>query len=135
MTAEARQDDRVALAKRFLATLAAMDFDGLGELVDDGAVIEFPFSAAANLDVRGRTAMIERLRAGVTGFLKSIAFEVTAAYPGEDPEVVILEYASQGVRQTGQPYANRYVGVFRVRAGRIVLFREYFNPLATAPAS
>ncbi|MDB5448849.1 MAG: hypothetical protein JWQ97_4166 [Phenylobacterium sp.] len=134
MTTEAQAEERVGLARRFLATLSAMDFDALGELVSEDAVIEFPFGSGGHTAV-GRAAVVQHLRDGVTGFLKSIEFQVTAAYPGHDREVVVLEYSSQGVLQTGRPYANQYVAIFRIRQGRIRLFREYFNPVATAPAS
>lgn len=32
------------------------------------------------------------------------------------------------IAATGKPYNNRYIGLFRLRDGKIVLFKEYFNP-------
>ncbi len=32
------------------------------------------------------------------------------------------------VKHNGNTYANRYVGIFRLRDGEIVTWREYFNP-------
>ena len=56
-------------------------------------------------------------------------FEILETYLGSDPGVIVVEYASSGVAApTGRPYSNRYVGVFRIRDGRIAQWREYHNP-------
>ncbi|MHA6631606.1 nuclear transport factor 2 family protein [Pseudonocardia sichuanensis] len=46
-----------------------------------------------------------------------------------DPELFVLElHGTATVSQTGKIYANTYCTHMRIRDGRIVLFREYFNP-------
>ena len=43
--------------------------------------------------------------------------------------MIVVEYASSGVAaSTRRPYSNRYVGIFKVRDGRIAQWREYHNP-------
>jgi len=52
-----------------------------------------------------------------------------------DPELVVVEFRSTGTFEaTGLGYANRYALILRARGGRIVLYREYFNPLALVGA-
>ena len=48
--------------------------------------------------------------------------------PMADPEWVVAEYRGEIDLKGGGSYNNDYVGVFRVVDGRIVLFKEYFNP-------
>ena len=63
------------------------------------------------------------------GLFSELRFEVLGTYPGEDPEVIVVEYASSGVAApTGRSYSNRYAGVFKVRDGKVRLWREYHNP-------
>jgi ketosteroid isomerase-like protein len=46
-----------------------------------------------------------------------------------DPELFVLELRGTAtVSQTGKIYANTYCTHMRIRDGKIVLFREYFNP-------
>jgi ketosteroid isomerase-like protein len=52
-----------------------------------------------------------------------------------DPEVVVAELELRGtVRGTGRPFAFPSVGVIRVRDGRIVAYRDYYNPRAVPEA-
>jgi uncharacterized protein len=46
-----------------------------------------------------------------------------------DPELFVLElHGTATVTQTGKVYSNTYCTHMRIRNGKIVLFREYFNP-------
>lgn len=47
-----------------------------------------------------------------------------------DPEVVVVEMRAVGLLvRTGAPFESTYVGVVRVRDGRFVSYRDYWNPL------
>jgi ketosteroid isomerase-like protein len=51
-----------------------------------------------------------------------------------DPEVVISEYTVHGrFEATGEPFEMRNVLVLRVRNGKIMLTRSYFDPVKLAP--
>ncbi|KAA0078870.1 nuclear transport factor 2 family protein [Mycolicibacterium sp. P9-64] len=46
-----------------------------------------------------------------------------------DPELFVLElHGKATVAQTGKIYANTYCTHMRIRDGKVVLIREYFNP-------
>ena len=48
-----------------------------------------------------------------------------------DEELLLAEYVSEGrFLDTGEPYANRYVGYWYLRDGRVRRLREYYNPQA-----
>jgi len=44
--------------------------------------------------------------------------------------LVVAEYTSEGIFANGTPYANTYVNLCRVRGGKIVETKEFFDPLA-----
>ena len=55
--------------------------------------------------------------------------------PAPAPLAVIAELVSQVTdATTGQAFAVRSIQVFRIRAGKILLFRDYFNPTGLAEA-
>jgi ketosteroid isomerase-like protein len=59
-----------------------------------------------------------------------MTLEVTAVYPCADRSMVVLEYVSEGtVKHNGNPYANRYAGIFRIDDdGHVTFWREFHNP-------
>ncbi len=57
-------------------------------------------------------------------------FMIEAIHPMADPDTFFVEAtASSDVVSTGRTYRQRYAILFRLRDGRIVLDREYINPL------
>lgn len=54
-------------------------------------------------------------------------------YETADPGVIVAEYDAHGtVTSTGRPYQLRYVQVVNVRDSQITLWRDYWDPLASA---
>lgn len=52
-----------------------------------------------------------------------------------DPDWVLAEYRGEiEMLATGGPYNNHYCGLFHLRDGKIVLFREYYNPIVLTEA-
>jgi ketosteroid isomerase-like protein len=124
-----------ALMGEFLRCIEASDFDALSNLLCEDAVFDFPFRASGDPISSGRGVITESLRTGFGRFLKTIRFEILGSYPSEDGRSVVTEYSSEGERQAGGTYRNRYICVLQARDGRIAHFREYYNPLALAPAA
>jgi ketosteroid isomerase-like protein len=47
-----------------------------------------------------------------------------------DPEVTVVEFEGSGRSvSTGESYDQRYISVIRTEGGRIVHYRDYWNPL------
>jgi uncharacterized protein len=116
---------RLALAK---------DLNGFADLFAPDGVHELPFAPPG---VPRRLEGRETLRgyfAAVTGTpLKHTAFENMTVYETADPGVIIAEYDAHGtVTGTGRPYQLRYLQVVEVRGGQITLWRDYWDPLASA---
>ena len=109
----------------------------MDSLLADDAVIEIPFAA------RGRPRRFEG-RASFLAFAQaargSLPVRFTdcrdvAIHDTTDPEVIVVEYELTGiVTTTGDRATARFIGVLRVRNGRIAAWREYQDTLAIAQA-
>ena len=116
---------RLALAK---------DLEGFADLFAEDGAQELPFAPpGVPARVEGREALRAYFAAITKTPLKHTAFENMTVYETDDPEVIIAEYDAVGaVTDTGQPYRLRYLQIVRVHDGQIVLWRDYWNPLASA---
>jgi ketosteroid isomerase-like protein len=117
--------------RRAFAGIAAGD---AAQMLDDNyaddVVIEFPYSSPPT-----RIETKDAARAYLTKAFEVFRFslEITEVYEGLDPDLLVLEFTSQGrLLTTGAPYGNRYIAVYRFRDGRIVHQREFYNPVASA---
>jgi len=105
------------------------DVDGFVDLFAPDAVIELPF-AGPGMPPRlaGQQAIRDYSHRMDASPLRIDDLEATALYHTDDPEVVIIELATRGtVTSTGRTFEGTSIQVFRIRGGKIVLFRDYFN--------
>jgi len=104
------------------------DADGLVQHYTDDYVLELPFASA---DGGRRYEGRETVRARLQAVFRVLRLEITLTevHPCADPDLVIAEYTSVGTSlPTGARNANRYVGLWWFREGRVSRTREYFNP-------
>jgi uncharacterized protein len=112
----------------------AKDLDGCADLFALDGVHELPFAPPGiPLRLEGRETLREYF-AAITGTpLKHTRFEKMTVYETADPGVIIAEYDAHGtVTSTGRSYQLRYVQVMKVQEGQITLWRDYWDPLASA---
>jgi ketosteroid isomerase-like protein len=84
--------------------------------------------------IEGRAAVAELYRPYGTMITLDRCFDL-AVHHDATKGVVVLEYASEGrVVATGCPYANRYISVLTIRAGEVVHWRDYLDPIAVFDA-
>jgi ketosteroid isomerase-like protein len=121
----------VPIAMDFLTALGRLDFDAAASLLDEDAVVELPY-VNDGLIVRGRAAILQFLRRSMSKSVPGIVYKLDHAYPSQTAGTVVLEISTQGRTAAGREYTNRLVGFFEFRLGKIVLFREYFNPAKTS---
>jgi ketosteroid isomerase-like protein len=117
--------------------LSAREFDEMAECLADD--VEFDLAYAPEflpMPTRGRTAVRELVGNVLGGMFEPFSIAITNVYPGADPGVVVVEYASDAtVKHNGKQYLNRYVGIFRVDdTGHVAFWREYHNPDAATQA-
>ncbi len=122
-------------------TIVDMLRSALGDRLDPGAqsfpelmaedfVMEFPYARPGMpTRVEGRAAVLTHL-VKVAGDVSVDSASNLVVHETADPEVVILEFDGHGrSMRTGEPYEQRYISVIRARGGKIVHFKDYWNPI------
>ena len=115
--------------------------DALGDRIDPAAtnfiamladdfVMEFPYARTGMKPrIEGRDAVISYLATVGQGLNVDMISNITV-HQTADPEVVIVEFEAHGrALKVGEPYEQRYVSVIRARGGRIVHYKDYWNPI------
>lgn len=103
----------------------------------DNVVIETPFAPPGHpRRVEGRDAFMAVAEAGRAAL--PVRFEhcrEVALHETADPEVIVVEYELGGtVTTTGTRASARFIGVLRVRDGKVLCWREYQDTAAIARA-
>ena len=113
-----------------------LDAEGFADLFAADGVIEIPF-AGPDLPARidGQQAIRDYSRRIATAALRIDGFDTLAVHHTDDPEVLIVELVARGtIVTTGHAITARSIQIFRIRDGKILLFRDYANPNALAEA-
>jgi uncharacterized protein len=110
---------------------------GLETLLADDGVVESPFAPpGVPRRIEGREAFAARAVPQREALLRRIRFTAVrdvVVHETADPQVAVVEYEVEGVREAdGLRAAAPFAVVVRVRDGRVVLWREYQNPAAMA---
>jgi ketosteroid isomerase-like protein len=106
------------------------------EMVAEDVVMEFPYSPPGfPVRLDGREAIAKHLE----GLSDIIAFDrmgEPTVHPSTDRNVVIIEFEGFGSGvATGEPYDQTYISVIRTGGGRILQYRDYWNPLVVLRAT
>jgi hypothetical protein len=116
--------------------LLDMDMDAFVDLFAEDGVIEMPFAVDG---VPNRLAGRDAIRE-FSGRASDLPMRITdlrtvAAHETLDPEVVVVEIVTVGeVRATGTTFEVSCIQVFRIRDGKIVLFRDYVGTQSLSDA-
>jgi len=127
--ADGERGRNLETVEAFFARLEAMDIGGFVGLWDENGVQAMPFSPEGfPKELRGRAAIRKQYESLPQNY-SSMTF-TRRIHPTVNPEIFVVEYKGRiDVKQTGKPYDNTYVGVFRVKQGKVFRFTEYFNPI------
>lgn len=126
------RDANEATVLGFFTNLMKKDMAAFADLWAEDAVQDMPF--AKGLDAitprwEGKETLLAYYNKAIPG-RRNHVFEIEALHRTADPDVIIVEARGcSTVSETGRLYDQRYVFVFHLRDGRIVLNREHFNPL------
>ena len=106
------------------------DADGFADLFAPDGVIESPFAPpGAPSRLEGREAIREYSRHVVASPVRLEDFEMVELYQTLDPEVVIVEVRVKAtLTTTGRSFVTTSIQIYRIRDGRISLFRDFANP-------
>jgi ketosteroid isomerase-like protein len=118
--------------RRYFDGASTVDVDKMLDAWVDDLVYEEAFSDPPRR-IEGKDAL--RPYFSKAGEVFRMSLEITAVYECAEPDLLVLEYVSNGeVLTTGRPYANKYIGVYRFRDGRIWQVKEFHNPQITERA-
>lgn len=109
--------------------------DSFLDMVSDDVVMEFPYAPPGMVtQLKSKAAVAEYLH-NLGGMLAFDRISEAVVHSSSDPDVFVLEFAGHGKGvQTGEPYDQQYISVIRLRDGRIVHYRDYWNPLVVLRA-
>lgn len=106
------------------------------DLFADDAVVEFPYAPSLGFPERlqGKAA-IDRYFRGTPESFRDLAFRDVRRYRTTDPDVAIAEaHGSASVGANDARYEQDYVMLVRTKDGKIILYREYWNPVPALEA-
>ncbi|WP_437999340.1 nuclear transport factor 2 family protein [Sorangium sp. So ce185] len=119
-----------------LLDLVVRDIEGWLALFADDATVEFPYATA--LGVPGRFEGKEAIRRHFQGTIerfRDLSLRDVRRYPTTDPDVALAEvHGSAIILPSGKRYEQDYVMVVATRDGKVVRYREYWNPAPVAEA-
>ncbi len=127
-----------AVKDLMVAALGARLSPGVDDYLDlfchDG-VLETPFVSPGSPS-RWQGHAIATYLVKLLGVIRLHDFTLVAAYGAQDVSTTVLEYdGTVHLLKNGTQFRQRYVAVVTLRDGRIALWREYLNPLASQAAT
>ena len=126
----ASRQQAVEIVQSCLDALTRLDADRVASHYTEDYVLELPYyKPGESLVVEGRKAVHAYLRELLE--VQRMRFTLTGAHWIADERLLIAEYTSEGdFLDTGELYANRYVGYWYFEGDRLRRLREYYNPQA-----
>jgi ketosteroid isomerase-like protein len=100
------------------------------EMMSEDFVMEFPYARPGmKTRIEGRPAVVSYLMTVSQG-VSVDTIDNVVVHETSDPEVVIVEFEAHGAAlKVGEPYEQRYISVIRARGGRMIHYKDYWNPI------
>ncbi len=114
----------------FLTALETKDMEKFAQVWAEDAVQHMPYSPKGfPKQVSGKANLMEHYKAWPKISGKANFTDHLVIYPMQDPEMVFVEFKGDVyIISTGRNYRQVYGGLFHVEQGKIMLFREYYDP-------
>ena len=124
----------------YMSLYAQQRWDEWIDLWADDGVLEFPFAPAGRRSrYAGKPdilAYMTATAARMAGRIEVEGLEYFRIHPMLEPTTICLEMGVKGqVLETGAPYHQRYISIIETKGGKISLYREYWNPIASRDAN
>ena len=120
-----------AMLRRVLGDRLEPEVTTFPDMFAADGVLEYPYAPSGlRSPLVGRDAIVANFQI-VRKLLRVDSVTEVVVHETNDPQVVMIEFAGHGEGLiTKEPYDQRYISVIRVRAGHIVHYKDYWNPLA-----
>ncbi|MCZ8522496.1 MULTISPECIES: nuclear transport factor 2 family protein [Paenibacillus] len=135
MTVRGTEGSMQEIVRVFMESLLEWDIGRWVDLFHEDAVFEFPYAPAAMTRLlNGRAAIQDYIRE-FPNLLVIHDFSEPVFHPSSDPEQGVVEFGCRGESvQSGKPYHQSYISVIRLKEGRIIHYKDYWNPLVVLEA-
>ncbi|MFD8419441.1 nuclear transport factor 2 family protein [Streptomyces sp. NPDC059466] len=119
------------LYRHGLRLLVEKDIPGWVDLWDENGVLEFPFAPPGRPGrLEGRRAVADYMR-HYPDHIDLHGFPDVRIHQTTDPGTIVVEMRGVGrLVETDSPFDMTYIAVVAFEDGRIVSYRDYWNPLA-----
>jgi len=125
---ELREQNKKIVAS-MLQHLEEMNIPAWQSLWSDDASQEMPFAPEGfPKKLEGMTVLYNQYKSLPENF-RSMKFSIEHLETLADPEWVVAEYKGLIELKNGGHYDNSYISLAHIKNGKIVLLREYFNPI------
>ncbi|WP_068407272.1 nuclear transport factor 2 family protein [Labrenzia sp. OB1] len=128
--------DFAALLRKGLGDALDADAVSLLDMCSEDIAFEFPYAPpGAVKNLQGKQSLAQYLpRVGALIELTSLTLHAVTTDP--DRNRFVLEFSCRGKsRVNGAPYDQDYISVIDMKNGRIVSYRDYWNPLVVQAAA
>ncbi|WP_438018252.1 nuclear transport factor 2 family protein [Sorangium sp. So ce315] len=119
-----------------LLALVGRDPERWLDLFADDAIVEFPYAPALGAPalIEGKAAIRGHFE-GILERFRDLSFRDVRRYLTTDPDVALAElHGSAVILPAGRRYEQDYVLLIATRNGKVVRYREYWNPAAALEA-
>lgn len=121
------------IINKFFVGNENMKFEGIMEIFSSDAVMLVPYAPDGfPKRLNGAEAVYKQFN-GLSALFSKMQFprEIIAT---QDPNYFFVKFKGIIDIKTGGKYENNYIGTFRLRAGKIVEYTEYFDSIVMAKA-
>jgi ketosteroid isomerase-like protein len=118
-----------ATVKTLFEAVSVADGEALRPLLADDAIMELPFAIPPFPAAKsGGDPIASGIKNGSRIFT-SFRLTPQTFYPSPETSSIVVEVQSEGQLTKGGTYSNQYVFIFKFTNNKIILWKEYFNPL------
>jgi uncharacterized protein len=131
--------DKIKTAAQVFAdhlALIVKDIPAWVDLLAEDAVVEFPYASALGLSERleGKSAIYNHMK-DVSAQMQDLIFTNVREYQTSNPNALFAEVHGEAtIVATGCHYQQDYVMRLETKEGKIIHYREYWNPTAVLDA-
>jgi AcrR family transcriptional regulator/ketosteroid isomerase-like protein len=118
-----------ATVKTLFEAVSVADGEAVRPLLADDAIMELPFAIPPFPSAKSGGDAIASGMKGGSRLFTSFRLTPQTFYPSPETNSIVVEVQSEGQLTKGGTYSNQYVFIFKFANGKIILWREYFNPL------
>ncbi|MGV8998517.1 MAG: nuclear transport factor 2 family protein [Parvibaculaceae bacterium] len=124
------------IVEQFLGLLGEQKWDEWIAMWADDGVLEFPYAPPGRRSrYTGKADILAYMKAAM-GKMKMDTLDYYDVFPMLDPQMLCMEMGLKGhIISTGSPIHQRYISVFKTIEGKLLNYREYWNPIASMDAN